>query len=161
VMLLQARKKFAKSVDAAFMNYGGIRLNQIPPGPLTVGKLYELSPFDNFIVLLNIRGDVLRQFLDHIAAKGGWPVAGLRMSITGKKAQGVMIGGKPLTDDAQYTIAVLDYTANGGDDCFMLTNLPQQNGGWLLRDQLQEYFMQLQKEGKSITASIEGRITTS
>lgn len=160
-MLITARKQYAKPVDAAFMNYGGIRLNQIAPGPLTRGKLYELSPFDNVVVLLDIEGKVLRQFLDHIAARGGWPVAGLRMSIAGNKAQNVVIGGKPLNDGARYTIAVLDYNANGGDDCYMLKNLPQQNNGMIFRDQLEQYFAQLQREGKSITASVEGRITSS
>ena len=71
------------------------------------------------------------------------------------------VSGKPLNDDAQYTIAVLDYNANGGDDCTMLINLPRQNNGLIFRSQLEEYFAQLQKEGKSITASIEGRITSS
>ena len=160
-MLATARKSYKTHVDAAFMNYGGIRLTQIPVGPLTRGKLFELSPFDNIVVLLEIRGKVLRQFLDHIAGRGGWPVAGLRMSMTGKKASGIEVGGKPLNDDAQYTIAVLDYNANGGDDCTMLINLPRQNNGLIFRSQLEEYFAQLQKEGKSITASIEGRITSS
>ncbi|HEX6179662.1 MAG TPA: 5'-nucleotidase [Chitinophagaceae bacterium] len=161
VMLSSARKNYKKHVDAAFMNYGGIRLTQIAPGPLTRGKLFELSPFDNIVVLLEIRGNVLRQFLDHIAGRGGWPVAGLRMSIAGKKAQDITIGGKPLNDNDQYTIAVLDYNANGGDDCNMLINLPQQNNGLIFRTQLEEYFVQLQKEGKGITASVEGRITSS
>ena len=161
VMLLTARKSYGKQVDAAFMNYGGIRLTQIPPGPLTRGKVYELSPFDNVVVLLEIKGKVLRQFLDHVAGRGGWPVAGLRLRIADKKAEDIVIGNKPLNDDATYTIALLDYNANGGDDCVMLTNLPQQNNGIIFRDQLQEYFMQLQKEGKSITASVEGRITSS
>ena len=161
VMLASARKNYKKQVDAAFMNYGGIRLTQIAPGPLTRGKLFELSPFDNIVVLLEIRGNVLRQFLDHIAGRGGWPVAGLRMSIAGKKAQDITIGGKPLNDNDQYTIAVLDYNANGGDDCNMLINLPQQNNGLIFRTQLEEYFVQLQKEGKGITATVEGRITSS
>jgi 2',3'-cyclic-nucleotide 2'-phosphodiesterase (5'-nucleotidase family) len=161
VMLATARKNYKTHVDAAFMNYGGIRLTQIPVGPLTRGKLFELSPFDNVVVLLEIRGKVLRQFLDHIAGRGGWPVSGLRMSITGNKASGIEVGGKPLNEDAQYTIAVLDYNANGGDDCNMLINLPRQNNGLIFRSQLEEYFAQLQKEGKSITASVEGRVTSS
>jgi 2',3'-cyclic-nucleotide 2'-phosphodiesterase (5'-nucleotidase family) len=160
-MMFSATKKFKKHIDAAFMNYGGIRLTQIPAGPLTRGKLFELSPFDNYIVLLDIKGSVFKQFLDHIAGRGGWPVAGMTMHITDKKAQNILIGGKPLNEEAQYTIALLDYTANGGDDSFMLKNLPQQNGGFLLRDELQEYFIQLQKEGKTISAPVEGRITTS
>lgn len=160
VMLQATRKKYKKNVDAAFMNFGGIRLNQIAAGPMTRGKLYELSPFDNAVVLLDIKGDVFRQFLDHIAGRGGWPVAGLTMNISNKKAQQIMVGGKPLNESAQYTIALLDYNANGGDDCIMLKNLPQQNGGFIFRDELQEYFLQLQKEGRSITATVEGRVTT-
>jgi 2',3'-cyclic-nucleotide 2'-phosphodiesterase (5'-nucleotidase family) len=158
-MLITARKRYAKHVDAAFMNYGGIRLTQLPKGPLTMGKLYELSPFDNVVVLLDIKGSVLKQFLDHVAGRGGWPVAGLKMKIRDKKAASVLIGGKELVDDAQYTIAVLDYNANGGDDCTMLKNLPQQNNGSVFRDELAAYFSQLQKEGKEITATIEGRVT--
>ncbi|HYE55920.1 MAG TPA: 5'-nucleotidase [Chitinophagaceae bacterium] len=157
-MLQRARASYGKHVDAAFMNYGGIRLTQIPQGPLTLGKLYELSPFDNIVVLLSIRGNVFRQFLDHIAGRGGWPVSGMKMEISNNRSANVTIDGKPLNDDAQYTIAVLDYNANGGDDCTMLKGLPQQNNGIIFRDELQAYFTQLQKEGKSITARVEGRV---
>lgn len=159
-MMYSATKKYKKRVDVAFMNYGGIRLTQIPAGPMTRGKLYELSPFDNYIVLIDIKGTTLKQFLDHIAGRGGWPVSGMTMQIAGKKAQNVLIGGKPLDENGQYTIALLDYTANGGDDAYMLKGLPQQNGGLLLRDELQEYFLQLQKEGKKISAAKEGRVTS-
>lgn len=158
-MLQAARTQFAQQVDAAFMNYGGIRLTEITPGPLTRGKLFELSPFDNTIVLITLNGEVLKQFLDHIAVAGGWPVAGMQMRIEDKKATQVIIGGKPLDLNAKYTIALPDYVANGGDNASMLKALPKQDRGIILRDQLQEYFTQLQKEGKSITASIEGRIT--
>ncbi|HEY0678219.1 MAG TPA: 5'-nucleotidase [Chitinophagaceae bacterium] len=160
VMLEQARKKYGKHIDFAIINSGGIRLTEIPVGPLTRGKVFELSPFDNFIVLLNIKGNVLKQFLDHVAGRGGWPVSGMKMQITQKKATQVTIGGKPLDETAEYTIALLDYVANGGDESFMLKGIPQQNGGLLYRDQLLEYFSQLQKQGKSITSKVEGRVTT-
>ena len=160
VMLNAARKKFSQPVDIGLMNYGGIRLNQIPPGPLTCGKIFELSPFDNTIVLLTMKGSVLKQFLDHVASRGGWPVAGMQMQISEKKASNITIGGRPLDENAQYTVALPDYTANGGDDSFMLKGLPRQDRGFLYRDALQEYFAQLQKEGKSITSSVEGRVTS-
>lgn len=160
VMLVAARKKFAQPVDAAVMNYGGVRLPEIAPGPFTRGKLFELSPFDNTIVLLTIKGNVLKQFLDHIASMGGWPVAGMRMQISNKKATQVMIGGKQLDENAQYMVATVDYVANGGDDSFMLKSLPRQDRGILLRDELGAYFTQLQKEGKSITSTTDGRITS-
>jgi 2',3'-cyclic-nucleotide 2'-phosphodiesterase (5'-nucleotidase family) len=158
-MLYSARKKFSRSVDIAVVNYGGIRLNEIPPGPITLGTLYELSPFDNYIVLLEIKGSVLQEFLDHTASRGGWPVAGMSLQIVNKKATQVMIGGKPLNSAALYTIALVDYVANGGDESTMLKNLPQLNNGYLFRNELHEYLVQLKKEGRTITASTEGRVT--
>ena len=158
-MLYSARKKFNRPVDAAVVNYGGVRLNEIPAGPLTLGKLYELSPFDNYIVLLEMKGSLLQEFLDHIASRGGWPVAGMTMQIVNKKARQVMISGKPLNSDALYTIALVDYVANGGDDSIMLKSLPQLNNGYLFRNELHEYLLQLKKEGRIITASTEGRVT--
>lgn len=160
VMLWAAQKKFAQPVDAAIVNYGGIRLPEVAPGPFTRGKLFELSPFDNTIVLLNMKGSQLKQFLDHIAARGGWPVAGMRVHISNKKATKVIIGGRQLDENGTYLVAMPDYVANGGDDAAMLRGLPRQDRGILFRDEMESYFSQLQKEGKAITSAIEGRVTT-
>ena len=43
-----AQKKYATKVDAAFVNYGGIR-SYIPKGEITIGKIFEIMPFDNLI----------------------------------------------------------------------------------------------------------------
>jgi len=98
--------------------------------------------------------------MDHIAVRGGWPVSGIRMRIVDKTATDITINGKPLAPNAQYTMAVTDYVANGGDQAFFLKDLPRQDRGIVYRDELIAYFMQLHKEGKNISSSIEGRITT-
>ena len=159
-MLFAARKKFALPVDIGIVNYGGVRLNEVAPGPFTRGKLFELSPFDNNIVVLSMKGNELKQFLDFIAAAGGWPVAGMRMRISNKQATEITIGGKQLDMNAQYLVALSDYLANGGDNAAMLKTLPKQDGGFVYRSELEAYFGQLQKEGKKISATIEGRITS-
>jgi 2',3'-cyclic-nucleotide 2'-phosphodiesterase (5'-nucleotidase family) len=158
-MLKQASTKFGQHVDIGFINYGGIRLNEIPAGPLTRGKVFELSPFDNVIVLITIKGDALKNFLDLVAARGGWPVSGMTMQIADKKATQITIAGRPLDENAKYIIALPDYVANGGDDASMLKGLPRQDKGIVYRDELLAYFTQFQKEGKTISSSIEGRIT--
>lgn len=158
-MLYTARQKFGTSVDAAFTNYGGIRINQLPKGPVTRGKIFELMPFDNLLVLQQVRGDVLQQFLDLTAASGGWPVAGLTMQIKDKKAVNVQIQGQPLDPAKTYTIANSDYVANGGDDAAMFKTLPQQNRGYLLRDALFDYIQALKAQGKNISANVENRVT--
>ena len=158
-MLYMAREKYNTVVQAAFVNYGGIRLPSLAAGNITRGKVFELSPFDNIVVLLKIKGDTLQQFLDHIAERDGWPCAGISFQVKNKKAVNILIGGAPVDLNNYYTIATLDYVANGGDDCTMLKPIPQKNNGFLFRDAVLEYFSSINKQGKKITASIENRVT--
>ncbi len=153
------KEKYKTSVDASFVNYGGIRLNSLAAGNITRGKIFEVAPFDNIIVLLKIKGELLQQFLDHIAARGGWPCAGVTFQIKNKKADNVLIGGMPIETNKEYIIALLDYVANGGDDCVMLKDIPQQNNGYLFRDAVISYLSKFQQEGKTIMSQIENRVT--
>ena len=157
-MLKLAEKKYATHVDAAFINNGGIRLPSIPAGNITRGKIFELAPFDNVLVLQKVSGKVLQEFLDHIAGKKGWPCAGITMQIKDNKAIQVMVGGAPLKESTIYTIANNDYVANGGDDCIMLKAIPQISNGYLFRDAVIDYFTQYTKEGRKISAKIENRV---
>lgn len=158
-MLWAAQQKFGVPVDAAFTNYGGIRITQLPKGAVTRGKIFELMPFDNLLVLQQVKGSTLQQFLDLTAASGGWPVAGITMQIRDKKAVNVRIGGQPLDREKVYTIANSDYVANGGDDATMFKVLPQQNKGYLLRDALFDYITAQKAQGKNISATVENRVT--
>jgi 2',3'-cyclic-nucleotide 2'-phosphodiesterase (5'-nucleotidase family) len=158
-VLYSAEKKFDTHIDAALINYGGVRLNQLPAGNITRGKLYELMPFDNLIVLQKIKGAVLQEFLNHIAGRGGWPVAGISMQIKNAKALNVTIGGQALNTDTEYIIANSDYIANGGDDVVMLKSIPQQNIGYLMRDALIEYVSDLTAKGKHITVTASNRVS--
>ncbi len=154
-----AQQKFGKKVDAAFVNYGGIR-SYLPKGDITVGKIYELMPFDNLIVLQEVNGSVLKSFLAKVAERGGWPVSGMSYQIKEKHPQNILIDGKPIDDNAIYIIANTDYIAlQGGDDCSMLKGLPTVNNGYLFRDALIEYVQQVTKKGNPIESKIEGRVT--
>jgi 2',3'-cyclic-nucleotide 2'-phosphodiesterase (5'-nucleotidase family) len=158
-MLIMASEKYATQVDASFVNFGGIRLPSIAAGNITRGKIFELAPFDNVIVLQKLSGKVLQQFLNLVAGRGGWPCAGISFQLKNKKAVNVLIGGKPLADNDIYTIALVDYIANGGDDCDMLKVLPQQSNGYLFRDAVLDYFSRQQKNGKTINSSIQKRVS--
>jgi 2',3'-cyclic-nucleotide 2'-phosphodiesterase (5'-nucleotidase family) len=158
-MLAMAKDKYKTFVDAAFVNYGGIRLTSLAEGNITRGKIFELSPFDNIIVLLQVDAALLQQFLDHVASRGGWPCAGISYQIKNNKAVNVRIGGAPLINSKQYTIALVDYVANGGDDCTMLKDLSQQNNGYLFRDALLEYLSRQQQQGKQINVLLENRVS--
>ncbi len=161
VMLELSRKKFNTQVDAAILNYGGLRLTQLAAGPVTVGKIYELSPFDNTIVLLSVPGKNLLEFLNLIAERGGWPVAGIRMNIRDKKATEVQVQGSSLDPNRIYTIATVDYIANGGDNTVMLAGLPRQDIGFLFRDALIEYVTDMNKKGQHISGVLDNRVILS
>lgn len=164
--LHMGREKYNIDVDAAFMNFGGIRLNQLPKGDITTGRIFELMPFDNLLIIQKVTGAVLQEFLDLTATQGGWPVAGITMQIknnpdgqTGRKAINVLIGGKPIDPEKTYSIINSDYIANGGGDVEMLKSIPQISNGYLMRDALFDYIKKLKSQGKNINANIENRVT--
>ena len=159
IMLIKAKEKYGVQVDCAVMNYGGIRLPVIAAGNITRGKIFELSPFDNLIVLQIVDGTILKTFLDHIASRKGWPVSGIKMTIKNKVATNVLINGQPLDPNQKYTMALLDYVANGGDDASMLRTVPQINHGFIYRDAILEYMIESNKAGKKISSQLENRIT--
>ncbi|MES2432174.1 MAG: 5'-nucleotidase C-terminal domain-containing protein [Bacteroidota bacterium] len=158
-MLYMAKEKYQTNVDAAFLNYGAIRLPSIAPGDITMGEIFETAPFDNVLVLQKIPGSTLQQVLNIAAAKGGWPCAGMSYQIKDKKAVNIKIGGVPFNESTVYTMALVDYLANGGDECSMLRTIPQINNGYLYRDAVIAYFAKLNGEGKQIISKLENRVS--
>lgn len=153
-----SEQHFKMPVDAAFVNYGGIRITQLPKGPVTRGKIFELMPFDNILVLQQLTGKQLQQFLDHTAERGGWPMSGVSMRIQDKKAVDVQVNGQPLDPVKTYNIVNSDYVANGGDNANVLRAIPQKNTGYLMRDALFDYISYLNRQGKSISPATQKRI---
>lgn len=154
-LLQMAREKINANVNIAMVNYGGIRLTQLPAGNITRGKIFELMPFDNYLIVQEMKGDVLQSLLDLIAERGGWAIAGANFQIQNKRAVNVLIEGKPIDAAKTYFVANSDYVANGGDNANMLKNIPQQNKGYLMRDALIDYV----EKNKTLTANDEKRIT--
>lgn len=159
IMLDAARRNFGTPVDIALVNIGGIRLPSISAGDISRGKIFELAPFDNNIVLQKLTGKQVQSFLDHVASRGGWPVAGLSMQIKNKKSTNVKIKNMPLDTNAVYIIALPDYIASGGDNAEMLRSIQQQSNGYIFRDAVIEYLTKMNKQGLKIFSKIENRVT--
>ena len=146
-------------VDFVVLNYGGLRITELASGPVTLGKIYELMPFDNLVTILEANGEVVQSFVDRMAASGGWPgSATLRYEISGGKAMHVMIGGQPLQDELTYRFVVPDYIANGGDNIDVLEGLPRTDLSLLIRDALISQVKRRHAEGEAIGASLDGRV---
>lgn len=142
------------AAEICIINYGGIRLSSLPKGAITVGKIYELLPFDNMIVIQKIDGKTLNEVLDYIASQGGWPISGLRFDIQNKKAVHIMVHNEPIDLHKMYTVVLSDYLANGGDNLAMLKKIPQEPTNLIMR----EAFIQAIKKSGSLPIDHEKRI---
>ena len=158
VTLEMCRKYYTDGeIDFALQNKGGIRLPTIPAGPITKGKIYEMLPFDNFLVVLTLDSSGVVAMLDTMSAKGGWPVAGITLTIDNGKATNILVNEAPLTN-RDYKVATNDYLANGGDNMECLKGKPQENLGIFIRDAFIDYLSVLDAEGKKVSARKDGRI---
>jgi len=143
-----AKKIFNDSqVDFAVQNYGGIRLGSIPPGEITKGKIFELMPFDNTLVNVEMDKNTTQQFLNRIADYGGWPVSrSVSFNIQDSTAVDILINNKPL-EDRNYYVVMPDYVANGGDDCYFLKDSKKVDSGQYLRKVVIDHLLMLEANG--------------
>lgn len=160
VMYISATGITDRRVDFGLMNYGGIRLPSLAAGPITVGKVYELMPFDNFVSLVDVSGAGLQELFDMIAAaKGGWPVSShIYVELKQGKAQNIRISGQPLDPSRIYTVATSSFLADGGDGLKMLMQAPREDLPVMIRDAIIDYITALNDRGSEIRSDSTGRM---
>ena len=113
----------AGSVDVAIANTGGVRAG-LPAGPITYGRLFEVTPFDNREARLTLTGaelaTVVTENLKHrgdlivlsgVRAAAFCEAGGLRVSLRRDS-------GKPVGDRELLNIVTSDFLATGGSDFF-------------------------------------------
>ncbi len=158
-ILSQSYNFFGKKADFVANNQGGFRIRSLPKGDITVGKIFELMPFDNQVILVETPGSVVQSFCDYLAKRNGWPVAGIKFEIVDKKtARNIRINGEALDINKKYLVGVSDYVVNGGDKCDVFKGLPAYNNAVLLRNIILAGARQQTKEGKQLDAQLDDRI---
>ncbi|HEX2204888.1 MAG TPA: bifunctional UDP-sugar hydrolase/5'-nucleotidase [Longimicrobium sp.] len=120
--LLADAVRAATGADATLINNGSIR-RDMPAGPITYGTLYELQPFQNELVRLEVTGAQLRAALEN-ALSGDTPDAHLSgMTVTydpaapaGSRVRSVRLaGGREVGDADRVTLGLSEFIATGGD----------------------------------------------
>ncbi|MEL7186550.1 MAG: 5'-nucleotidase, partial [Pseudomonadota bacterium] len=107
--------------DIAMHNVqGGLRAD-LPAGPLTFGSVYQVSPFENRAVILDLSGAELRRVIAEQSYRGRRRVgfSGMRVSAScnGDVMQVEMaINDRTISDDDSVRVIVNDYMALGGDN---------------------------------------------
>jgi len=146
--------------DVAIHNVsGGIRAI-LPAGELTYGKVYEISPFDNRVAIVEVSGAGLRRLIATEAMKQGRRAgfAGMRVFIGcangTPQVEMVLNNGHTIADDDPVRIVSNDFLVTLGDGVLTPAMPP---GGFqyaddprLTRDLLVEWF---RKRGGSLSAA--------
>lgn len=147
-----------QKIDITCFGHNGLRIKSLPNGNVTRGKLFELMPFDNFLVVMDADSAAIQQLLNLAAFKGGWPIAGATYEIQNQKAQQIIIQGEPLQSGKIYKLATSDYVANGGDNAFFLKTVKRKELTKLMRDAFIEGVISTTKAGQLLDAATDERV---
>ncbi|MDR0685853.1 MAG: 5'-nucleotidase C-terminal domain-containing protein [Dysgonamonadaceae bacterium] len=157
--MLDFGNKTFKKIDFALTNIGGIR-NTIDQGPITIGKMYEIFPFENKITIVEINGKSINKLFASIAEKGGEGLSkNVELIIKNNKTESLKINGKPIVDNKTYRILTSDYLAQGNDGMTALTeaiNITESNTQ--IRDLMIEHIKRLTAENRKIKSTLDNRI---
>lgn len=124
--------------QAGFMNGGGVRTGLTPDaqGRITFGQIFELQPFGNGLVVVELTGEQLRQLLEQQFTQESYsPGARSRLLVPsanfafdydlskpkGQRVVAMRMEGKPVDAAARYRITVNNFLASGGDGYSVLT----------------------------------------
>ena len=161
VLRLSADRVLKHSADIGIMNMGGLR-NILPQGDITVDAVFEILPFENSLCVLTMKGTEMKRLMEVIASLRGEGLSGAHLEITkdGKLLKAI-VQGKEIEDDKDYTVATIDYLADGNDGLTPLANADKREcpDGMTLRGLFLDYVRQQTAAGKKITSKLDGRIT--
>ncbi len=134
------------NADLAVMNSGGIRAD-LPAGDITYKDVLIVQPFANTICTVNLTGDELTKYLQVAVSKkkGSGAFAqfvGVELTLSGEKLVGVKVGGKTISANKKYKLAINSFAASGGDGYMKLKDHPSYvNTGYNDADALREYIV--------------------
>ncbi|MGX6446108.1 bifunctional 2',3'-cyclic-nucleotide 2'-phosphodiesterase/3'-nucleotidase [Neobacillus sp. K501] len=153
----------ATKSDFAFMNSGGIRDN-LNKGPITWGELFAIQPFGNDVVTLTVTGEQIRTLLNQQFSADRnriMAISGLKYTWSPEKPLGEKVldiflpNGKKIDPKANYTVAVNNFMADGGDGYTILKQGKDRKVWMTDLDALINY---VKAQKQPISAAIEGRI---
>lgn len=143
------------------MNIGGIRTS-LPKGNITVGNIFSIFPFENSLSIVTLKGEDVKHLFDIIARRGGEGVSKeVKVRIgKDKKVHELKINGKEVIDSQLYTIATIDYLANGNDELTPLKkSVLRTDLDLRLRDIMLQYIESKTVKGEKLNTSLDNRLT--
>lgn len=131
-----------KSFDLVLLNHGGIR-SPISQGKVTTRTAYEIMPFENEVVVAELKGEQIKDLISYLIEGGtAHPVSGIELIINDdNEIQKAFVQGQPVEDDQIYYVATNDYLYQGGDNMIFFSKARNVTGlDYKIRNLLIDYF---------------------
>ena len=167
--ILYIKKNFPENKfnpDFCILNNGGFR-NSLNKGSITIGDVFQIMPFDNYLLILEIKGNEMNDLINYIkeksttniSRKSGVPLSGIRLKISGDKVSRCMINNQMYDPLKTYKVLTTNYLASGGDDMDFFKNCKTMfNTKLLLRDVIIKYIEELGENNIKINTQFDGRV---
>lgn len=164
---IQSSAKLGKPVLLAITNSGGLRKNTIAAGELRASDIFELMPFENALVQVELRGEdllkLLAVILDSRDAQSG---AKVQYRMNGEKAE--LVGAKfidsqgqetEIDPNAAYSLVTIDYLVNLASGRYSILQRGKNVTplGITLRDALMNHVKAETAAGRPIHAALDNR----
>jgi len=153
-----AQRKSEKKVDFALTNFGGLRAT-LPSGNIRRYDVFSTYPFENYLVVLDLKGSSIRRLFNILAEKVEALSYNVFLDIKGGRLNDALIDGVQIDDAKIYRVATLDFLMNGGDNLSPLKEaISVEQTGMLLRDVIFEKIASLTSSGNKISTKITNRV---
>jgi len=169
-MRAQGSLKLGQPIEIAIMNSGGLRRNTISEGVLRARDIFELLPFENALVTLELTGEQLTRLLGVVIssreAQSGARIvyftkADRTSAVESAKLRGPGGVEKDIDPTATYRVVTIDYLVNVGGERYAILregkNLKAL--GLTLRDAIMAYVKSETAAGRDIKPNLDGRFS--
>lgn len=165
-MKAQATARLKRPITLAIMNAGGLRKNAISAGDLRASDIFELLPFENALIAVDVTGVQLAKLLQ-IAARDAQSGARIQFKWN-EQSRAEFISGKLLDEsgkeqeidpDKIYTIVTIDYLLRLGSGSYAILQEAKATTplNLTLRDAIMEYVKSETAAGRSIRPITDDR----
>ncbi|MBR9853556.1 MAG: hypothetical protein GYB37_03115 [Algicola sp.] len=150
------KSRTGKELDFVVLNAGGVR-SIISQGNVSARNAYEVMPFENYIVVVELSGSATRELINFVTkASRPHPVSHLQI-VTDKNRslESVNIQGQPFDESRNYYVASSDYLVNGGPSVgFFNEIISTTEIDYLLRNAIIDHFRKVD----TLKAEVDDRI---
>lgn len=144
--------------NLSVLNFGGIR-SSLLAGPITIEDIYKVAPFDNKVVIIDIKGEQLIEFFNRFTEKDHAAFSQAQTIYRNGRMTQATVQGEKIQSEKVYKVVTIDFLATGGDGFFK--DIQFENIIYtdiLLRDAFIAQIQQLTQSGIKISGQSDQRV---